>query len=144
MSDSRTDRIPLSLLLFLGLCITAALPDLSDASIVEIRDANGRAVLNGEFRSRTDAFGNVEKDAALTDRRGQPVVGEVEIEIPGPNSPTQDQELEIDIIHIASRGKFALFIDDREILNFISDDRGSIDMEVTSSGALVNEAEPRQ
>jgi hypothetical protein len=152
MTGSRSDRIPLSLVAFLGVCIAAgvlaapyvpdrppsaaALPDLSGASIVEIRDANGRTVLSGELRSRMDPLGNEEKDAALTDGRGQPVIGEVEIEIPGPEAASQEQELEIDIIRIAPNGKFALFIDDREILTFLSDDRGSIDMEITSGSSL--------
>jgi hypothetical protein len=150
MDDGRVDRVPLSLVVFLAVCIaggvlaapfvpdqppaTATLPDLSGATIVEIRDAMGRPVLNGEFRSRIDPLGNEERDAALTDSRGEQVIGEVEIEIPGPQAARQEQELEIDIIRIAPSAKFALFIDDREILTFISDDRGSIDWEV-SSGA---------
>jgi hypothetical protein len=108
----------------------AELPDLSGAAIVEIRDARGRTVLSGEFRSRTDPLGNEEKDAALTDAKGQQVVGEVEIEIPGPEAANPHQELEIDIIRIAPNGKFSVIIDDREILTFISDDRGSIDVEI--------------
>ena len=152
MADTPSDRMPLSLLAFLGACIAAGvtaapyvpalpptaaeLPDLSGATIVEIRDARGRTVLNGEFRSRTDPLGNEEKDAALSDGKGQQVVGEVEIEIPGPEAANQEQELEIDIIRVAANGKFALFIDDREILTFMSDDRGSIDLEVHGSAML--------
>jgi hypothetical protein len=152
MADDQSDRMPLSLLVFLGACIAAGLaaapyvpdrpptaaelPDLSGATIVEIRDAQGRTVLSGEFRSRTDPLGNEEKDAALTDRKGQQVIGEVEIEIPGPEAANQEQELEIDIIRVEPNGKFALFVDDREILTFISDDRGSIDMELQGGAML--------
>jgi hypothetical protein len=143
--------MPLTLVVFLGVCIAAGvavssyvpdrpaapaeLPDLSGASIVEIRDAGGRTVLTGEFRSRIDPLGNEEKDAALTDGKGQQVVGEVEIEIPGPEAANPHQELEIDIIRVAPNGKFGVFIDDREILTFMSDDRGSIDMEIESGSA---------
>ena len=47
------------------------LGDVSQAHIVEIRDRGGTTILSGEFRSRVDAVGNTEKDAALTDRRGR-------------------------------------------------------------------------
>jgi hypothetical protein len=152
MPEASSDRMPFSLLLFLALCITAGvmaapyvperpaglaeLPDLSDATIVEIRDSSGRTVLSGEFRSHTDPLGNEEKDAALTDRKGQEVVGEVEIEIPGPDSADRQQELEIDIIRVAPNGKFSVFIDDREVLTFMSDDRGSIDIEIQGGSEL--------
>jgi hypothetical protein len=145
MNDAPTDRTPFSLFVFLGLCIAAGviaapyvperpatpqLPDLSDATIVEIRDSDGRTVLSGEFRSHIDPLGNEEKDAALTDGTGQQVVGEVEIDIPGPGAANPQQELEVDIIRVAPNGKFAVFIDDLEVLNFLSDDRGSIDIEI--------------
>lgn len=109
--------------------------DLSNASLVEIRDARGTPVLTGEFRSRTDALGNIEKDAALSDREGRNVVGEVEIEVPGPQAMTTTQELELDIIRIAPQGSFAVFIDDVEVATFMTDDRGSVDVEWTGSPA---------
>ena len=151
MSRTPDEPLPISLFAILAICLAgglaaapllppeppsaAALPDLSGASIVEIRDANGRPVLTGEFRARTDSLGNQEMDAALTDGKGQRVIGEVEVEIPGPEAANNEQELEIDVIRIAPNGKFALFIDDREILTFMSDDRGSVDLEITSGGS---------
>jgi len=144
------DRMPLALAVLLfaflgvGLAVSrlvpqtapaASLPDLSDAQLVEVRNAAGRTVLSGEFRDRTDPLGNVEKDAALVDRRGRRVIGEVEIEIPGPSALLEGQELEIDIIEIEKSAKHSLFIDDREVVTFITDDRGSIDMEIQSQPA---------
>lgn len=110
----------------------ASLPDLSGAQFVEVRNAAGRTVLSGAFRDRTDPLGNVEKDAALMDRSGRRVIGEIEIEIPGPGALGQGQELEIDIIEIEHSAKHSLFVDDREVAVFTTDDRGSIDMEVHS------------
>jgi len=55
-----------------------ALGDVSEAHIVEIRDHRGETVLSGEFRSRSDMLDNTERDAALTDRRGRTVTGEVD------------------------------------------------------------------
>lgn len=108
----------------------ATLPDLSHAHLVEVRNASGRTVLSGEFREKTDPLGNVERDAALVDRRGRRVIGEIEIEIPGPNAMSLAQELEIDIIEIEPNQKHSLFIDDLEVATFTTDDRGSIDMEL--------------
>src|SRR5688572_30133534 len=100
--DSQLDRakerhamtwllVPCALLALTGLVIgvdrapevsAVTLGNVSDASVVEIRDDQGLTVLSGEFRSRTDSLGNTEKDAALLDRRGRRVIGEVELEVP--------------------------------------------------------------
>ena len=58
------------------------LRNIAQAEMVEIRDHRDVAVLSGEFRSSIDLLGNTEKDAALIDRRGRRVIGEVELEIP--------------------------------------------------------------
>ncbi len=107
-----------------------ALGDVSEAHIVEIRNQRGEAVVSGEFRSRVDALGNTEKDAALIDRRGRTVIGEVELEIPAPNRQDRRVELEVDIIGLPGRETFAVVIDDRPVGTFTTDDRGSIDMEL--------------
>ena len=111
----------------------ASLPDLSGAQLVEVRNATGRTVLSGELRERTDALGNVEKDAALYDRRGRRVIGEIEIELPGPTNMAALQELEIDIIELQPNTKHSVFVDDREVATFTTDDRGSIDIELHSA-----------
>jgi hypothetical protein len=106
------------------------LGDVSEAHIVEIRNQRGEAVVSGEFRSRVDALGNTEKDAALIDRRGRIVIGEVELEIPPPSRQNRRVELEVDIIGLPGRETFAVVIDDRTVGTFTTDDRGSIDMEL--------------
>jgi len=107
-----------------------ALGDVSEAHIVEIRDHRDQTVLSGEFRSRVDILGNTEKDAALTDRRGRTVIGEVELEIPAPRRENRRPELEVDIIGLPPRETFSIVIDDRIVGVFTTDDRGSVDMEV--------------
>ena len=106
------------------------LGDVSDAQIVEIRNARGETVLLGEFRTRVDMVGNTEKDAALTDRGGRTVVGEVEVEIPAAHRDNRRQELEVDIIGLPGRATFTMVIDDRIVATFVTDDRGSVDMEL--------------
>jgi hypothetical protein len=106
------------------------LGDVYEAHIVEIRDRRGSTVLSGEFRSRVDVLGNTEKDAALMDRRGRTVIGEVEIEIPAPTREHQRAELEVDVMGLPVRETFTVVVDDRIIGAFTTDDRGSFDMEL--------------
>ena len=107
-----------------------ALADLSNATVVEIREDGGRVVLSGEFRSRVDALSNIEKDADLGDRQGNSVIGEVELEIPAPGREHRRPELEVDIIHLAPRTRYTVVIDDRVVGTFLTDDRGSVDFEL--------------
>jgi hypothetical protein len=107
-----------------------SLADLSEAALVEIRDDGGAVVLSGEFRSRVDALGNTEKDADLGNRRGDSVIGEVELEIPAPGRDHRRPELEVDIIHLAPRTRYTVAIDDRVVGSFVTDDRGSVDFEL--------------
>ena len=107
--------------------------DLSDAQIVEIRDDAGATILSGEFRLRIDSLGNLERDAALTDRSGAKVIGEVEIDIPAAGASDGRQELEVDIIRLAPRASFTVVIDDRPVAGFNTDDRGSVDIEIGST-----------
>jgi hypothetical protein len=104
--------------------------DVSGAQIVEIRDHRGVDVMSGEFRSRVDAVGNTEKDAALLDRNGKTAIGEVELEIPAEGRADRRPELEVDIIGLAPRERFSVVIDDRVVAVFNTDDRGTVDMEI--------------
>jgi hypothetical protein len=106
------------------------LGDASEAHIVEIRDSSGATVLSGEFRSRVDALGNIEKDAALTNSSGSTVIGEVEVEVPASGRTDRRPELEVDIMGLPARQVFWVVIDDRVVATFSTDDRGSVDMEL--------------
>lgn len=106
------------------------LGDISQADVVEIRDHRGITVLSGEFRSRVDPLGNTEKDAALLDRGGRRVVGEVELELPASGRENRRPELEVDIMDLAPGQTFTVVVDDRVVATFKTDDRGSVDMEL--------------
>ncbi len=154
MTDAATqpyDRIPLALVGLLATFLAVGMaasrlgsvapagargwPELSGAQLVEVRDSSGRTVLSGEFRERVDAFGNTERDAALVERGGRHVIGEIEIGIPGPAAMMSGQELDIDIIELTPNAKHSIFIDDREVATLIADDRGSIDVKLQSPPA---------
>ena len=80
--------------------------------------------------ANADSLGNREFDAALRDSRGQTVIGEVELEIPAPGRENRRPELEVDIISLPPRQAFTVVIDDRVVGSFVTDDRGSVDMEL--------------
>ncbi|MGE0866759.1 MAG: hypothetical protein AB7P34_22880 [Vicinamibacterales bacterium] len=107
-----------------------SLDNITSADIVEIRDAQGNAVLTGEFRTRVDTLGNTEKDAALRNRSGSTVIGEVELEIPVEGRENRRPELEVDVISLEPNQTYTVAIDDRPVATFITDDRGSIDVEL--------------
>lgn len=116
-----------------------SLGDLGSAHIVEIRDSNGAVVLSGEFRSRVDSVGNTEKDAELTNQRGAEVIGEVEIELPAPGRTHMRPEVEVDVIHLQPRHVYTVVIDDRAVGTFVTDDRGSADLELQEGETLPSE-----
>ena len=91
--------------------------------------------MSGELRSRVDAVGDTEKDAALHSPHSEGVVGEIEIEIPRPDSPSPYQELEVDVISLDPRSVYRVFVDDRPVASFTTDDRGSVDIELSSAVA---------
>jgi hypothetical protein len=143
--DTRRVWILLSLLcgplILAGLLATDVLPevvppkvirlgDVADATLVEIRDHRGVDVLSGEFRARVDALGNTERDAALVDRIGDRVIGEVELETPAAGREDRRPELEVDIIGLRPSEVFTVVIDDRPVGSFTTDDRGSVDLEI--------------
>jgi hypothetical protein len=118
LTGAHTDPVPVTL------------GNVTEAQIVEIRDHRGRVVLSGEFRTRRDALGNVEKDAALTAPRGDRIIGEIEVEIPAAGREHRRPELEVDVLGLAPREIFSVVIDDRVVGSFTTDDRGSVDMEI--------------
>ena len=108
------------------------LADLSDALLAEIRTVAGAVVMSGEFRNRVDSLGNVEKDAALLGSQRERVIGEIEVEIPRAEAADPRQELEVDVISLEPRTTYHVYINDRSVAMFTTDDRGSVDVEFVS------------
>jgi hypothetical protein len=112
------------------------LNDMSEATFVEIRRVDGTVVMSGELRSRVDALGNVEKDAALLGPQREQVVGEIEIEIPRRDAADQRQELEVDVISLRPNTTYHVILNDRPVAAFDTDDRGSVDVEFLSASSI--------
>ena len=107
--------------------------DLSDATIVEIRTGDGAVAMSGELRNHVDSLGNIEKDAALLGGKGEQVIGEIEIEIPRKDAADQRQELEVDVISLTPRSTYPVIVNDKAVASFVTDDRGSVDVEFHSA-----------
>lgn len=122
--------------------VSGLLSDAANGHLVEIRDARDAVVLSGEFRSRVDALGNTEKDAELTSQQGEKVIGEVELEIPAKGREHRRPEIEVDVIHLQPRSRYSIVIDDRRVATFVTDDRGSADMELQEGETLPKPSVP--
>ena len=120
--------------------VVTSLIDAAEGHLVEIRDSSGAVVLSGEFRSRVDSLGNTEKDAELVGPQGQTVIGEVELEIPSLARTHRRHELEVDVIHLQPRHRYSVVIDDRTVAAFVTDDRGSADLELQEGETLNGQA----
>jgi hypothetical protein len=120
--------------------VTVSLSQATEGHLVEIRDSRGAVVLSGEFRSRVDSLGNIEKDAELAGPQGQTVIGEVELEFPAAGREHRRPELEVDVIHLQPRQRYSVVIDDRIVGTFVTDDRGSADLELQEGETLVDRA----
>lgn len=60
------------------------------------------------------------------------VIGEIEIEIPRPDAIDARQELEVDVISLKPSTTYQVFVNDRPAATFVTDDRGSVDVEFDS------------
>lgn len=120
----------------------ATLRNVADAHLVEIRDAQNAVVLSGEFRSRIDSLGNTEKDAELVGPQGDTVIGEVELELPAAGRDHLRPELEVDVINLKPRQEYRVVIDDRLVGSFVTDDRGSVDLELQEGESVRQSTQP--
>jgi hypothetical protein len=108
--------------------------DVTNATLVEIRDHRGDTVYSGEFHGRRDVLGNTEKVAALMQRGGRTIVGKVELENPAPGRQNRRPELGVDIVGLTPGKTFTVVIEDRVVGLFVSDDAGSVNMELLEGG----------
>jgi hypothetical protein len=113
--------------------LPAALGDLSRASAVEVKDAEGRVVLSGTFGAeQKDDDGARERKAALAATSG-PAKGEAEIEVTADATPRV--ELEIEVENLAASQTFTVYVDGQQAATLTTDARGKAEVELSSGGA---------
>ena len=99
--------------------------DLTAATMVELHDGQGRAVLRGLFDDVVDDDGDRERHAALgpagDDAR---VSGAVEIEMSRNEAGIMEQEIEVAVRNVAPRTQLTIVIDGVEVGVLTTDARG--------------------
>ena len=114
--------------------IPAALSDLSHASLVEVKDAGGRVVLQGTFGAEeTDKDGERERKAVLAAGGGAAKgKGEAEIELAAGSAARV--ELEIQVEDLAGGQTFTVFVDGQQAATITTDASGEGEVELSSGG----------
>jgi hypothetical protein len=113
--------------------LPAALGDLSRARTVEVKDAEGRVVLEGTFGAEeADEDGGRERKAVLG-AKGGPGQGEAEIEVVSGGSAPR-VELEIEVEALAAGRPFTVYVDGQEAATLTTDSGGDAEVELSSGG----------
>ena len=103
--------------------------DLTNAAKAEVRDAQGRAVLQGQFMMPVEEDGNFERRAMLTPTGiDADASGEAEVEFAKTAATTQ--EVEFTVADLQPQTRFTFVVDGTEIASVTTDRRGRADVEV--------------
>jgi hypothetical protein len=110
--------------------LPAALGDLSRATAVQVKDAEGRVVLEGTFGAeQTDDDGAKERKAVLAAPNGKGN-GEAEIEVVGGSAPRVDLEIEVE--GLAGGQTFSVHVDGQHAATITTDAGGDCEVELSS------------
>jgi hypothetical protein len=110
--------------------------DLTNAAMVEVRDAQGQAVLQGQFMEAQEDDDDVERKAALTPTGSDAdAAGEAEVEF-ARNGATK-QEVEFSVRNLSPRTAFTFAIDGTDVATATTNSRGraEVDVDVAIPGA---------
>ena len=104
------------------------LGDLSRATVVQVRDASGQVVLQGQF-GVDDENDETEREAKLAPTGVDPdAEGKAEADVPEAGRSSA-QELEVEVNKLAPNARFVVVIDGRDIAPITTDARGHADVE---------------
>ena len=100
--------------------------NFTNAAVAEIRDAQGRAVLQGEFAVSPEDDDDIERKATLKPTGlDADAAGEAEVEWPKAGGP---QEIEFSATGLEPGAKFTCWIDGREIATVTADTKGKAEV----------------
>ena len=109
--------------------------DFSNATVAEVRDAQGQIVLRGEFVPIVEDDDDIERKATLAPTGiDSDAAGEAEVEIAKANPA--NQEIEFSVRNVEPGATFTFAIDGREIATTVADrgGRAEVELEVRSGG----------
>ncbi len=102
--------------------------DFRNATTAEIRDAQGKVLLRGNFTSVGNDADNVERLAKLTATPdGGQASGDAELEYKTAEPNTQ--EIEFEVAGVPARAILTLVLDGRDVISATADDKGRAEAE---------------
>ena len=102
--------------------------NFTNATFAEIRDTQGRAVLQGQFAVNAEDDDDTERKAALKPTAlDADAAGEAEVDWPKDGGP---QEIEFSATGLEPGGKFVCVIDGRELATVTADKKGKVELEL--------------
>jgi len=111
-----------------------ALNRLSEAKLVEVKDAAGQVTLTGTFTTTSDTKSEIERTAALAGN-GTSAKGKAEIELIKQGDAFSKQELELELEGLAESAGFKLYVDGNEIAAFTANKAGKASLKFSSKNA---------
>jgi hypothetical protein len=107
---------------------TGSLPadtgDLSNASTIEVKDANGAVVLSGHFVEVPEDDDDIERKAELKGSGANAnATGQAEVEVSKTNNRL-DQEVEVSVSNLAAGTAYAVFVDGKQLGTLQTDKNG--------------------
>jgi hypothetical protein len=103
--------------------------DFTNAVSAEVRDAQGQAVLQGQFAAPVEEDGGVERRATLAPTgTDADAAGEAEVEY-ARNAP-RTQEVEFAVRNLTANTSYTFVIDGRDVATATTDRRGGADVEL--------------
>ena len=107
-------------------------PDLSNASTVEVKDANGTVVLTGHLVEMPEDDDDLERKAELKGSGANAnATGQAEVEVSKTNNRL-DQDVEVSVSNLTAGATYAVFIDGKQLGTFQTNKRGSGELELNT------------
>ena len=105
--------------------LPAAVGDLAAAQLLEVRDQNGRVLLNGTFKTSKNEPDEIERKADLTSPTGQKnAKGKAELEVERKDgAPTKD-EIELEVDRLPAMTTCEVFLDGARVGSFTTSKSG--------------------
>lgn len=108
----------------------AATGDYTNAATVQVRDAQGQIVLEGQFTPAVEEDGDVERRAMLAPTGvDTDATGEAEVEFA--KAAPIEQEVEFSVTNLAAGATFTFVIDGTDVAAATTDRRGRAELELT-------------
>jgi hypothetical protein len=105
--------------------------DLARVQRVEIIDASGNVVLNGDFATTSEDSDEIERTAPLTAKGATRTRGTAEIEIARSKGVVTKDEIELTADGLPPRASCKLLVDGVQVSEFTTTNKGRVDLKLS-------------